>query len=60
MIAASHPNIIKFIGFVEEIENGDAWMVLPWEANGNIREFLQCGEWSIPERISLVGEISKL
>ncbi|KAG8915018.1 hypothetical protein FRC00_008727, partial [Tulasnella sp. 408] len=53
MIAASHPNIIKFIGFVEEIENGDAWMVLPWEANGNIREFLQSGEWSVPERISL-------
>ncbi|KIO26888.1 hypothetical protein M407DRAFT_23832 [Tulasnella calospora MUT 4182] len=55
MVATSHPNIIEFIGFVEEIENGDMWLVLPWEPNGNVREFLQSGEWSIPERISLVG-----
>ncbi|KAG8919653.1 hypothetical protein FRC01_001182 [Tulasnella sp. 417] len=57
MIAASHPNIINFIGFVEDIENGDVWMVLPWQANGNVREFLQSGEWYIPERISLIKDI---
>ncbi|KIO23778.1 hypothetical protein M407DRAFT_26777 [Tulasnella calospora MUT 4182] len=59
MIAISHPNIIQLIDFVEDIKNGDAWMVLPWEANGNVREFLQSGEWDIPERISLMGGIPK-
>lgn len=55
MITLSHPNIVKLVGFVEDIKKGDAWMILPWESNGNIREFLQSGEWDIPERVSLVS-----
>ena len=54
MANLSHPNIIEFIGFVEDIEKDDGWIVLPFEANGNVREFLASGEWDIPERISLV------
>lgn len=57
MADLSHPNIVKLVGFVEDVEKGDAWIVLPWEANGNVREFLQSGEWDIPERISLVSPI---
>ncbi|KIO22995.1 hypothetical protein M407DRAFT_78619, partial [Tulasnella calospora MUT 4182] len=53
----SHPNIIKLIGFVEDMQKGDAWIVLPWEANGNVREFLQSGEWDIPERLSLIKDV---
>lgn len=53
----SHPNIVKLVGFVENMEKGDAWMILPWEDNGNVREFLLSGEWDIPERISLVSLI---
>ncbi|KAG8896026.1 hypothetical protein FRC01_012071, partial [Tulasnella sp. 417] len=52
----SHPNVIELIGFVEDIEAYDARMILPWEANGNVREFLQSGEWDVPERVSLVGD----
>ncbi|KAG8914813.1 hypothetical protein FRC01_003902 [Tulasnella sp. 417] len=54
MAELSHPNIIQFVGFVEDMENGNAWIVIPWEANGNVREFLQSGQWDLPERISLI------
>ncbi|KIO33583.1 hypothetical protein M407DRAFT_17546 [Tulasnella calospora MUT 4182] len=57
MAELSHLNIVKLIGFVEDMENGDAWIVLPWEANGNVREFLQSGEWDIPERVSLIEDV---
>ncbi|KAG8961484.1 hypothetical protein FRC00_012127 [Tulasnella sp. 408] len=51
-----HPNIIEFLGFVEDTEKGDAWIILPWVANGNVRDFLKSGEWDIPERVSLVQD----
>ncbi|KIO21579.1 hypothetical protein M407DRAFT_38581, partial [Tulasnella calospora MUT 4182] len=47
----SHPNIVKIVGFVEDIGNRIAWLVFPWEVNGNVREFLLSGEWEISERI---------
>ncbi|KIO19343.1 hypothetical protein M407DRAFT_37718, partial [Tulasnella calospora MUT 4182] len=59
MAELSHPNIIEFVGFVEDIQKGDAWIILPWAANGNVREFLQSGEWDIPERISLIQDVVK-
>ncbi|KAG8950570.1 copper transport protein ctr1 [Tulasnella sp. 424] len=58
MTEHSHPNIVDAIGFVEDIENGIAWVVLPWEANGNVREFLSSGNWEIPERISLIQDVA--
>ncbi|KAG8910400.1 hypothetical protein FRC00_008263 [Tulasnella sp. 408] len=59
MASLSHPNVIEFLGFVEDMSKGDAWIILPWEANGNVREFLQSGEWDIPERISLIQDVAK-
>ncbi|KIO20873.1 hypothetical protein M407DRAFT_29532 [Tulasnella calospora MUT 4182] len=35
----SHDNVVKIVGFVEDAENGVAWMVFLWEKNGNLREF---------------------
>lgn len=58
MARLSHPNIVKFVGFVEDMDNGDAWIIIPWEASGNVREFLQSGEWDIPERVSLVSVLT--
>lgn len=55
MARLSHPNIIKLLGFVEDTQKRDAWIVLPWEGNGNVREFLQSGKWDVPERVSLVS-----
>ncbi|KIO24211.1 hypothetical protein M407DRAFT_44656, partial [Tulasnella calospora MUT 4182] len=59
MATISHPNIVKLMGFVEDMREGHAWIVLRWEANGNVREFLRSGEWDIPERISLIHDVVK-
>ncbi|KAG8913634.1 hypothetical protein FRC01_004450 [Tulasnella sp. 417] len=55
----SHQNIVKLLGFVEDVGNGAAWIVLLWEENGNLRELLQSGEWDIPERVSLIQDTVK-
>lgn len=55
MAGLSHKNIIRLIGFVEDLDKGEAWIVLPWEPNGNLSEFVAKGEWEIPERVSLVS-----
>ena len=55
MAGLSHENIVQFLGFVEDLENGKAWMVLGWEPNGNVSEFLAAGKREVPERISLVS-----
>ncbi|KAG9027722.1 hypothetical protein FS837_004184, partial [Tulasnella sp. UAMH 9824] len=59
MALLSHPNIIEFLGFVEDAEKGDTWIILPWEANGNVRDFLKSGKWDIPERVSLVQDTAE-
>lgn len=51
----SHENIVRLVGFVEDLKNGTAWIVLSWEPNGNVGEFLAGGDWEIPERVSLVS-----
>ncbi|KIO18721.1 hypothetical protein M407DRAFT_83625, partial [Tulasnella calospora MUT 4182] len=58
MASLSHPNVIHLFGFVEDIQKGDAWIVLQWQPNGNVREFLHSGEWDIPERISLIQDVA--
>ncbi|KIO19868.1 hypothetical protein M407DRAFT_30482 [Tulasnella calospora MUT 4182] len=56
MVGLSHENIVRFTGFVEDFENEKAWIVLSWEPNGNVSEFLATGEWEIPERLSLIKD----
>ncbi|KAG8915096.1 hypothetical protein FRC00_008014 [Tulasnella sp. 408] len=51
-----HESIVELIGFIEDLENGIAWIVLSWLPNGNVREFLATQEWEIPERISLIQD----
>lgn len=55
MAGLSHENIVRLIGFVENLKNGEAWMVLPWFPNGNIGEFIATRDWELPERVSLVS-----
>lgn len=54
--ALSHKNIVRLIGFVEDLTHNEAWIVLSWESNGNIKDCLSSGTWEIPERISLVRD----
>ncbi|KAG8910290.1 hypothetical protein FRC00_008480, partial [Tulasnella sp. 408] len=51
----SHENIVRLVGFMEDLKHKKAWIVLSWESKGNVREFLASGKWEIPERISLVS-----
>ncbi|KAG9021354.1 hypothetical protein FS837_007327 [Tulasnella sp. UAMH 9824] len=53
----SHENIVQLVGFVEDLKHQKAWIVLSWEPNGNVREFLASGKWEIPERISLIKDM---
>lgn len=55
----SHPNIGKFLGFVEDETQNIAWLLSRWEENGNLREFIASGDWGIPERIFLAQDITR-
>ncbi|KIO33759.1 hypothetical protein M407DRAFT_17370 [Tulasnella calospora MUT 4182] len=53
----SHENVVKIVGFVEEVEKGVAWMIFAWEKNGNLREFVRSAKWELPERVSLIQDV---
>ncbi|KAG9040800.1 hypothetical protein FS837_000170 [Tulasnella sp. UAMH 9824] len=59
LLDLSHPNIIKIEGYVEDTSKHIIWLVFPWEENGNLRDFLASGEWEIPERISLINDVTE-
>lgn len=54
----SHPNIIQFVGFVEDLGRGVAWIVTPKAVNGNVRDFLSSRAWGLTHRISLMFDIA--
>ncbi|KIO27015.1 hypothetical protein M407DRAFT_23706 [Tulasnella calospora MUT 4182] len=54
----SHGNVARIIGFVEDVQQGVAWMVFVWEKNGNLREFIRSEIWELPERISLIDDVA--
>ncbi|KAG8952113.1 hypothetical protein FRC04_005113 [Tulasnella sp. 424] len=54
----SHPNIVKLLGFIEDLENGEACMIFVWEENGNVQEFLAKRKCDVPERVSLVKDVT--
>ncbi|KAG8899161.1 hypothetical protein FRC01_010641, partial [Tulasnella sp. 417] len=51
----SHKNVLRIVGFVEDVAGGVVWMVFAWEKNGNLREFIRSAKWELTERISLVS-----
>ncbi|KAG9003061.1 hypothetical protein FRB90_011257 [Tulasnella sp. 427] len=57
MAELNHERIVKLIGFVEDIRDGEAWIIMPWEPNGNLADFLASGDWAIPERLSLIQDM---
>ncbi|KAG8950167.1 hypothetical protein FRC04_008022 [Tulasnella sp. 424] len=52
----NHPNATKLLGFHDDFANAEAWLVVPWEANGNIMDFLEKREFEVPERLSLLHD----
>ncbi|KIO18584.1 hypothetical protein M407DRAFT_83778, partial [Tulasnella calospora MUT 4182] len=59
LVELSHPNIVKLEGFVEDLSDGVIWLVFPWEANGNLRDFVASQDWEIPEQISLIFDVTR-
>ncbi|KIO24750.1 hypothetical protein M407DRAFT_25898 [Tulasnella calospora MUT 4182] len=55
----SHENVVDIIGFVEDAEQGVAWMLFRWERNGHLREFVRSESWELPERVSLIDDVAK-
>ena len=51
----AHPGIAKFIGFYANAELSEAWLISPWESNGNVGEFIRRHELEVPEKLSLVS-----
>ncbi|KIO22968.1 hypothetical protein M407DRAFT_78646, partial [Tulasnella calospora MUT 4182] len=58
LVELSHPNIVKLEGFVEDLSERKVWLIFPWEEHGNLRDFVASGEWEIPERISLIRDVT--
>ncbi|KIO19423.1 hypothetical protein M407DRAFT_46765, partial [Tulasnella calospora MUT 4182] len=50
----AHPGIAKFLGFYADFKCSEAWLLSPWEPNGNVREFIEANNLEVPERLSLV------
>ncbi|KAG8950128.1 hypothetical protein FRC04_007983 [Tulasnella sp. 424] len=53
-----HKNIVRGLGFVENVAQGIAWIVLPWAAKGNLKDYVRwtsaSKNWS---RVKLIGDI---
>ncbi|KAG8915794.1 hypothetical protein FRC00_013563 [Tulasnella sp. 408] len=54
-----YPNIVKFSGFVEDVSNSILWLVFPWAHNGTLKDFISSINWEIPERISLINDVTQ-
>ncbi|KIO23545.1 hypothetical protein M407DRAFT_26997 [Tulasnella calospora MUT 4182] len=52
----SHPGIAKFLGFYADFKRAEAWLLSPWEPNGNISEFIHAHDLEVPEKLSLVHD----
>ncbi|KIO27943.1 hypothetical protein M407DRAFT_22850 [Tulasnella calospora MUT 4182] len=53
-----HTNIVKLEGFVEGLSEDRVWLIFPWEENGNLKDFAASQDWEIPERISLIDDVT--
>ncbi|KAG9023742.1 hypothetical protein FS837_005644, partial [Tulasnella sp. UAMH 9824] len=59
LVQLSHENIIELEGFVEDVSNNMIWLVFPWEANGNLKDFIASADWEIPERVWLIDDVAR-
>ncbi|KIO27647.1 hypothetical protein M407DRAFT_50816, partial [Tulasnella calospora MUT 4182] len=52
----AHPGIAKFLGFYADFENSKAWLLSPWEPNGNVSDFVKEHNLEVPEKLSLIHD----
>ncbi|KIO23332.1 hypothetical protein M407DRAFT_27180 [Tulasnella calospora MUT 4182] len=58
LVELDHENIVELEGFVEDLSKNKVWLVFPWEANGNLKDFAASQDWEIPERIWLIYDVA--
>ncbi|KIO28600.1 hypothetical protein M407DRAFT_22184 [Tulasnella calospora MUT 4182] len=56
----AHPGIAKFLGFHADFTHSKAWLLSPWEPNGNISEFVNAHNLEVPEKVSLVCRTGRI
>ncbi|KAG8915787.1 hypothetical protein FRC00_013986 [Tulasnella sp. 408] len=49
-----HPGIAKFLGFYSDFNASEAWLLSPWEPNGNVSDFIKAHDLAASEKLSLV------
>ncbi|KIO27640.1 hypothetical protein M407DRAFT_232421, partial [Tulasnella calospora MUT 4182] len=49
-----HPGIAKFLGFYADFKRSEAWLLSPWEPNGDVSEFVKAHNLEVPEKLSLI------
>ncbi|KIO23534.1 hypothetical protein M407DRAFT_26987 [Tulasnella calospora MUT 4182] len=54
----AHPGIAKFLGFYADFKRGEAWLLSPWEPNGNVGDFVHAHKLEVPEKLSLLFSTS--
>ncbi|KIO18365.1 hypothetical protein M407DRAFT_31967 [Tulasnella calospora MUT 4182] len=59
LVNLSHGNVIKLEGFVEDVSKDVIWLVFPWEENGTLKDFVALHDWEVPERISLIFDVTR-
>lgn len=53
-----HPNISPLVGFHLNAGHDAAWLLSPWEPNGNISAYLKTTDPSVQEKLQFVSESS--
>ncbi|KIO33790.1 hypothetical protein M407DRAFT_17396 [Tulasnella calospora MUT 4182] len=59
LVELSHKNVIELEGLVEDLSGGRIWLIFPWEEHGNLKDFVASQDWEIPERISLIDDVTR-
>ncbi|KIO33787.1 hypothetical protein M407DRAFT_65175, partial [Tulasnella calospora MUT 4182] len=59
LVELSHENVVELKGFVEDLSGGRIWLIFPWEERGNLKDSVASNDWEIPERISLIYDVTQ-
>lgn len=52
-----HRGISKFLGFYADFTSSEAWLLSPWEPNGDVSQFIKARDLSVSEKLSLVRRL---
>ncbi|KIO29801.1 hypothetical protein M407DRAFT_226329 [Tulasnella calospora MUT 4182] len=56
----AHPGIAKFLGFYADFKRSEAWLLSPWEQNGNVSEFIKAHNLEVYDTINALNYLHQL